>query len=600
MNHFQIVLAVFICGLPMIAAAQKVSDQPETVVTASGVAQTVDATLADVSIIDRAKIEASGASDIYQLLRLETGVDIVRSGGAGTQTNVFLRGSNSNHVLVLVDGVRVASLNTGAFAWEQLSLDVVQRIEIVRGPRAAVWGSDAIGGVIQIFTRRLEGGTLATRIGSHGDSAASGGIGHWQHGQGFSIEAGIRHVRGFSAQNPEGFSYDPDNDGERNRNVSARGSVGVGTQKLSASGMFSDSTVEFDQGVSHNIEQATGARLEGQLTAHWSHALMLGYAREDLSTAAFAARFRSHRNSLGWRNAFTLGAGQQLVAGIDLVHETGASINTGSGQTEYSGNRDNHALYTGWYAERGRVNWELAARHDDNSEFGTANTGSAALGVRLSPWVRLSGSWGQGFRSPNLNEQFSPGYGGYYAGNPALQPERSHTSELSVNMNPLDTLDMRLSHYRTDINQLISFTQGEKFQAENVARARIDGTELSANWRASAWQLMVNTTWQNPRDLTTGTDLLRRPRRKANLVLGHDFSTAFDAGLEWVAVGRRPEIGGELPGYTLLNARANWRFSPHMALHLRGENLFDRHYSELRGFNTAGRSCWLELAWRQN
>lgn len=600
MNKLSIFLAVFLAPLAHAQSAdqQPISDQAEIVVTATGVAQTVDATLADVSIIDMADIEASGAADVYDLLQLQAGVDIVRSGGPGTQTNVFLRGTNSNHVLVLIDGVRVASLNTGAFAWEQLPLDVVERIEIVRGPRASIWGSDAIGGVIQIFTRKLDGGAAAVRVGSYGDSAASGGIGHWRDGQGFSINAGIRHVRGFSAQNPQGFSYDPDDDGERNRNLSARGAVHVGSQTLSGSGMFSDSTVEFDQGVSHNIEQAMGLRLSGNLGRGWSHQLMLGDAREDLSTPAFATHFRSRRHSLGWRNRIDLGGQNYLVAGVDLLHERGASMDTSSNTETYGGKRDNQALYASWHGSAGQLDWQLAGRHDHNSVFGNANTGSAALGFAMSKAWRVSGSWGQGFRGPNLNEQFSPGYGGYYAGNPLLVPERSRSTEIGLEWTPTADFNLRLGRYRTDIDQLISFTGGDDFQAENIARARIDGSELELSWQRGPWHGRANATWQKARDLQTGTRLLRRPDRKASMVVSRHIADVFDAGLEWQGVGPRPELGGELAGYGLLNARLSWPLARGLDLHLRGQNLLNRDYTVLRGFNTPGRSFWLQLAWR--
>ncbi|MGB8634668.1 MAG: TonB-dependent receptor [Rhodanobacteraceae bacterium] len=598
--------AFFSCLLACLAplaqaqssAGQHVSEQPEMVVTATGVVQTVDNSLADVSVIDRSAIEASGAADVYEVLQLQAGVDIVRSGGPGTQTNVFLRGTNSNHVLVLIDGVRAASLNTGAFAWEQLPLDVVERIEIVRGPRAAIWGSDAIGGVIQIFTRKLDGGAAAVRLGSGADSSASAGVGHWQGREGFTINAGIRHVRGFSSQNPQGFSYNPDDDGERNRNLSARGAVDIGSQTLSGSGMLSDSAVEFDQGVSHNIEQTVGVRLAGPLGHGWSHQLMLGHAREDLSTPAYATRFRSRRQSLGWRNRVALGRQQYLVAGIDLLHERGASMDTSSGTTSYGGSRDNQAVYASWHGTRGHMDWQLAGRHDHNSAFGNANTGSAALGFSISRDWRLSGSWGQGFRGPNLNEQFSPGYGGYYAGNPLLKPERSHSAETGLEWTPSSAFSMRFGHYRTDISQLISFTHGELFQAENIARARIDGSELALSWQHGPWHGRANATWQKARNLEADTRLLRRPDRKANLVLGRRFSTTLNGGVEWQAVSPRPELGGELPGYSLLNARINWQLARGLNVHLRAQNLMDRDYSVLRGFNTAGRSFWIKLVWR--
>ncbi|MBS0570801.1 MAG: TonB-dependent receptor, partial [Proteobacteria bacterium] len=200
-HQFFFAFSVLLSAAPC-AFAQEAQTQPTIEVTASRVAQTVDASLADVSVITRADIDASNAPDLLEVLRLQAGVDIVRTGGAGAQTNVFLRGSNSNHVLVLIDGVRVASANTGAFAWENLPLDSIERIEIVRGPRASYWGSDAIGGVIQVFTRQLTGPHVAASFGTYRDAGGSAGFGARDANGGFSVQVGARHVAGFSATNP--------------------------------------------------------------------------------------------------------------------------------------------------------------------------------------------------------------------------------------------------------------------------------------------------------------------------------------------------------------------------------------------------------------
>lgn len=594
---YQFLLGSALAAAAAVAGPGQVDQQPTVVVTASAIPQTADATLADVSVIDRADIEASGAADIKALLQLQAGIDITRAGGPGTQTSLFLRGTNTNHVLVLIDGMRVSSLNTGAFAWEQLPLGSIERIEIVRGPRATVWGSDAVGGVIQIFTRKIDGGAAALRYGSHQDAAVSAGIGSWNDGSGFSIHAGIRDVEGFSAQNPEGFGYNPDNDGLENHYANLRGAIVLGRQSLTGQAWFSDSEIEFDQGQSHNIEQSAEIKLHGPLADGWSHQLILGAARESLSTPSFASRFSSKRRSLAWRNRLDLGSNQQLTFGAELLREEGENIFTGDNSVIFAGERRTHSLFAGWYGHQGRLDWELAARHDDNDVFGEATTGSAALGVRIVPSLRLMASWGEGFRAPNLYEQYSPGFGGYYAGNPDLVAERSHSSELALEWQPGDASSFRLSHYRTEIRDLISFTGGELFQAENIARARITGTELKWSWQPGIWSITGNATWQDPRNLVTDSVLLRRPRRKANLVVTRDFGTRFNAGLEALAVDARPELGGPLPGYGLLNARFHAKLSDALDLSLRADNLLDREYTELRGFNTPGRSFLLELRW---
>lgn len=578
------------------ALDQPVVEEPTIEVTATRIAQTVDASLADVSVITRADIEASGAADVYDLLRVQAGVDVARSGGAGEQTSLFLRGTNSNHVLVLVDGVRIASTGTGGVDFSQLPLDAIERIEIVRGPRAAYWGSDAIGGVVQIFTRKLTGPHAALQYGSYDDASGSAGIGDWSDRGGYSVQVGARHVRGFSAQNPEGFSFNPDDDGLRSRNLAARGELKLGAQTLSASALYDDALNEFDQGTSHTIEQDLGAALAGNINARWFQRLQLGSTRDDLDTPDFFSLFRSRRQSATWLNIFTLTPNQSLTAGVERVHESGENVDTSAGADVFDASRDNSAAFLGWNGHLQRLDWELAARHDHNSVFGSAATGSGAIGLRVAPALRFTASFGQGFRAPSLNEQFSPGEGGLFAGNPDLQPERSRSAEVGAEWTPRQTLSLKLAAYHTDIDDLIDFT-GPLFRAENTARARIDGVELETHWQHQAWTVTGNATWQDARDPQTGERLLRRAARKGDLLLARRFNDRIDAGLELYAEGPRPEFGGPLPGYALINARLNVTLSPAWQLHLRAENLADRDYSLIRGFNTPGRSGWVELSW---
>ncbi len=578
------------------AVDENIVNEPAVQVTATRQAQTVDASLADVTVITRADIDASGAADLYDLLRTQAGVDVARSGGAGEQTALFLRGTNSNHVLVLVDGVRIASTGTGGVDFSLLPLDAIERIEIVRGPRAAYWGSDAIGGVVQVFTRKLTGPQAAMQYGSYDDASLSTGIGDWNDRGGFSVLAGIRHVRGFSAQNPEGFSYDPDDDGLRNRNLAAQGEYRLGTQMLSANALYSDSVNEFDQGVSHTIEQDLGAALAGDVSARWFQKLSIGSARDDLDTPDFFELFRSRRQSATWLNIFSLNDHQSLTAGIERVHESGENVDTFANADVFDQSRNNTAVFGGWSGHLPTFDWELAARRDHNSVFGGATTGSGAIGWRIAPALRLTAGFGQGFRAPSLNEQFSPGFDGLFAGNPALRPERSRSSELGAEWTPAQEFSLKLAAYHTDIDDLIDFT-GPLFQAENTERARIDGAELETHWQRADWRFDANATWQNARDPQTGEHLLRRASRKGDIALTRVFGTRLNAGLELYAEGPRPELGGPLPGYALINARLNLILSPTWQLHLRAENLADRTYSLIRDYNTPGRSGWIELAW---
>jgi len=587
------------------AWADDAERQPEVVVTATRVAQTVDDTLASVSVIDRRQIDASDAGDLIDLLRLQPGVDVARTGGGGQQTSVFLRGGNPNHVLVLVDGVRVASANTGGFAWEQLPLDAVERVEIVRGPRASYWGSDAIGGVIQIFTRHLDGPRVSARYGSYGDARGTAGYGAWNGDEGFSVQAGLRHLRGFSATNigicagPDDpyCSFNPDDDGYRSKNLAAQGAVRVGSQKLSGSLLRNDAEIEFDQGRSFAIEQAAALNLEGPLTEMWSHRLSLSQDREDLRTPDFYTLYLTRRVALSWQNTLQLDGHNQLVAGVDVVHDKGENRDLSSGDAVYRDRRDDSAVFAGWNTSQGPWAGEIAGRYDQNSEFGGHASGSAALGYDTSDTTRLTGSYGTAFRAPNLNEQFSPGYGGYYAGNPDLDPESSHTAELSFEYRPDANSKFEARAYRTRVHNLIAYT-GPQNRAANTERASVDGAELSYTQQWTRWNFNAAYTWQDATDEGTGAQLLRRPHNKFAATADDQISDSVSVGAELLAYGRAADYGADLPGYAVVNVHASWQFAPAWRLNARAENLTDRDYALVHGYNTAGRSGWLELVWQ--
>ncbi len=570
---------------------------PMVVVTAARMPQTVDASLADVSVITRAQISASGAPDLIDLLRRQAGVDVARTGGPGEQTSVFIRGTNSNQVLVLINGVRVASSNTGSFAWEQLPLDAIERIEIVRGPRAAQWGADAIGGVIQIFTRKLDGPHLALRAGSWRDFSGSAGYGDWGDQGGASVIVGARHLDGFPATNPQNYAYDPQPDGYGNQNLAAQGAWRFGSQTLSGSVLRSDGDVAFNQGSSHVIEQAAGVQLAGALRPGLQQQITLGYDREDLDTPSYQSLMLSRRQQAGYQLDWTFAPGQTLQGGLDWMHERGISRDTADNTDAYAQSRDNLGAYAGWYGRAGRWNWQLAARHDHNSAYGGVNTASAAAGVTVNPLLRIEASFGQGFDSPSFSDLYSPPYFGYYGGNPDLRPERSHSSEVDVLLHPLDALQLKLAAYDTRVSNLISFA-GINNQAINIGRARMQGLELTSTWTQGPWRARFAGSYDDARDADSGARLLRRPLRKGDLSLDRSFGSRFTAGLELFAAGNSTDYGNVLlGGYALINAHFDWRLSDSLALRVFLQNLADRNYSLAYGYNTPGRSGWVTLSW---
>ncbi len=591
-------LPVLIAGT--LAASSVLADeaarQPEVLVTSHRTELPVAEALAAVSVVTRAAIESAGALDLIELLRREAGVDIVRGGGYGQQTSLFLRGSNSNQVLVLVDGVRVASVNVGGYAWEHLPLNQIERIEIVRGPRAALYGSDAVGGVIQIFTRASEGFEAGLRVGSHDTTGADIGLGRRGARGGFSLRAGYTDAGGFDATTPDNFGHDPDRDGFLARNLSLGGDLALGGQTLALRALRTEDRADFDQGRSDALNDNGELALAGPLGERASHRLALGLARETLETPAFFNRYDSRRRQLDWLVDLQLAPEHALLFGLAWVGERGGLTDTFSGEERFGSRRSNRAAFASWRGGFGAHSLELAARHDDNSVFGGETTTQGAWGWRLGRGFALRAGFGEGFRAPNFNELYSPGFGGLFAGNPLLGPERSRNAELALGWDGGDT-SAELRAFRTAVDDLIAFA-GTDFQAINIARARIDGIEASAAARFGAWSLRANATWQDARDRESGQRLLRRAQRKGNLLAERELGR-WRVGAELHAASGIADFGGSLPGYATLALQGGRELGRGFDLHLRLDNLLDRDYTLVSGYTTPGATALLNLRWRR-
>lgn len=584
-------------GLADPAGAEPPTRQPEVLVTAQRTELPVSESLAAVSVITRADIESAGSLDLVDLLRRETGVDVVRGGGFGQQTSVFLRGTNSNQLLVLIDGVRVASTNVGGYAWEHLPLNQIERVEVVRGPRAALYGSDAIGGVIQIFTRPASGIEAGLRAGSHDTYGVDAGFGVAGERGRFGLRAGYTDSRGINASTPDNFSFDPDRDGFLARNLQLTGSLMLAEQTLALRALRTDDRAEFDQGVSTATNDSAEASLSGPLGDSIAHRLSLAGADETLETAAFFNRFDSRRRQLDWQVDLDLSARQSLLLGLAWVGEKGGLTNTFDGSRRFSGNRTNRAVFAGWRGAFDAHSLELATRYDDNSVFGSASTTQAAWGWRLARDIALRAGFGEGFRAPNFNELYSPGFGGLFAGNPELGAERSENFEIAVGLFPDSPHRVELRAFRTGIRDLIAFA-GTDFQAINIERARIDGFEASAELSLGEWRVIGNATWQDPRNRDSGQRLLRRAQRKANL-RGERRVGRWHFGGELHAASGIADFGGSLPGYLTLAVNGGVSLRKGLQLDARIDNLLEREYTLVRGFRTPGLTATLNLRWQR-
>lgn len=588
------IAAALVIASSVAQSTENLPSEAPLVVTANRLQLAIDASLSSVSVIDRERIESFGALDLVDLLRAEAGVDVIRSGGLGGQTSVFLRGAGSNQLLVLVDGVRVSSSTTGSFTFEQLPLEQIERIEIVRGPRAALYGSDAIGGVIQIFTRRQGGFDAVVGVGNHDTWRAAGGAG-WSLGEGrLGLRLGAVDSAGFNAQNPRGFGFDPDRDGYRQRSLNADFELPLGDVLLDLQAGHVEGDVEFDRGESDLRNSQLAAGIASADREAWS--LRASQAENVILTPSFFSRFETRRRQLEWQHLAMASQRNSVLWGLSWVEDDGASIDTFSGNDQYGESRTHQAAFLAWRGGARALDWELGARHDDYEGFGGRSSAQAALGWQLSERWLLRGNIGQGFRAPNLNELFSPGFGGLFAGNPALDPERSRSVELALG-HRAGAWQWDLQLYDTRVRDLVDFSGGDTFAAVNIGRARLRGAEWQWRWSGSAWQLSGNLGWQQARNQRSGTDLLRRAPRKLNLQAARRIG-AWSLQLDLHAASPRPDFGGALPGFGVLGLGLERALSGPWSLALRVDNLFDRNYELARGFNAAGTTSLLQLRWQ--
>src|SRR5690606_32736889 len=449
-----------------------------------------------VQVLDRELIERSQATSLLDLLRGRAGISLANQGGPGKLSSLFLRGTESDHVLVLVDGVRIGSASAGMVMFQDLPLDQIERIEIVRGPRSSLYGSEAIGGVIQIFTRRPDGAAgLRTNAslgaGSHGLRQAAAGIGArsgrgWFHAQGaWERTDGIDSCRGTTAGWGAGcYADEPDRDGYRNASASLRAGTTLGRGlELEGHAMVADAFNEYDGTIfggneTDNRQQVLGARLAWRPGERSGLAVRVGraddkatthYVDPDTGARSFASTIDTRRNTASVQGDVALGATQVLSAGVDWMRDrvTGSTAFTVR-------DRDNTGVFLAWQGDFGAHGLEASVRHDDNEQFGGHATGSLGYGLELGHGLRFTASAGTGFKVPTFNDLYYPG--GW--GNPDLAPEESATVNVGLARTGRGWA-WSANAFQTDVDQLISYDVD--FSLVNVDEARIRGLELTGS-----------------------------------------------------------------------------------------------------------------------
>jgi vitamin B12 transporter len=606
-------LCFLLMGLPA-AWAQTAANADTIVITGTRTPTRVSQLLADVTVIGREQIDQATGRTLPELLAQQAGVQFWSNGGVGKVGSVSLRGLEARHTLLLVDGVRVGSATTGTPTWETVPLDSIERIEIVRGPLSGLYGSDAVGGVVQIFTRQGLNGlsgiraNAAATVGSHRTAQLTAGLGASQGAFDGAVQLTSSSTRGISATNPTVpfDSYNPDADGFKQSSATARLGWAFATGwRADVNGLVSRGTTQLDDGLGADARASIQARLLGLQVAGtvlqaplgpWRTTLRVSSGRDVYDTLASASpygelgAYTTVQQQLAWENTVATPLGTALLLAerlhqrvnkpgdpYDVTQRTVSSLALG-----LSGNANAHS-------------WQVSLRRDNNSQFGHPTTGSAAYGLDLAPGLRAGLSWGSSFAAPSFNQLYYPGYS-----NPALHPETGLQREASLRWQTGGTwgaVTTRVAYVDNRIRDFISSGQ----QPINLPRTRIDGLTASVDAQLGAWALLASVDSFNPINTTPGAaqGKLLPNRVQDSARLAADYTAgAYRLGATLAAHGERYADRANttrLGGYATVDLRADWQLAPAWALGLRLNNAGGKTYETLQGYNQPGREALVSL-----
>ena len=592
-------VAAAIAQFSPFASAQTPGDDA-VVVTATRLPQPRSQTLQPVNVITAEDIARSGQQTLVEVLQTLGGAEIASNGGFGQSSSVFLRGANSGHTLVLVDGIRLGSATAGTTAFEHIPLNQIERIEVVPGQLSSLYGADAIGGVIQIFTKSGKlspGSDVSAGLGSYGTRTASGGLNRSFNNTDYSLNIGYFETRGFDATKP-GIPFgqhNPDRDGYRNENMSGKIAHHLDDKNEFGLTLFrSDGRAHFDAGattddLSHQTLSTYTIYSSNQITERWQSVARIGESSDDLTvTGAFPGFFRTKQPQLTWQNNIKLGPGTAL-AGAEYL-EQHVESDTSFTQTR----RTVRSAFAGYVGQVEQHDWQFNVREDDNSQFGHHTTGLAGYAYRLTSQLRLRAGAGTAFKAPTFNDLYFPGFS-----NPNLKPEKSRSEEVGVNYQA-GSHRFSATYFENRLTDLIVLDS--TFTPQNLNRAKITGTQFSYQGFRGGLQANATLTLQKPVNEDTGKLLQRRAKEYGSISLS-DAIGEWRLGSEVVATGPRFDSSTENPasrmhGYALFNLTAGYALNREWSVRARWNNVFNRSYELVQNFNTPGSNVFVAVQYQ--
>jgi vitamin B12 transporter len=587
--------AAVICltAISLITNAEDTAAKDNLVVTATRTPLPAHRVIAPVDIIDAETIERSMATELSELLRFQSGLDIVRVGGPGQQISVFTRGTNSNHTLVLIDGVRINTGSLGLSAVQNITPKMIERVEIVKSPRTTLYGENAIGGVINVITVKPDGPGLGVFAGAGQDNMQKYGLSGSMTAGGFSIGGHAQSLRTDGYPIVEGTTFDS---GWENTTIDARTGYQTNRWSIGARIWNSEGTTEYvrfpldpaSQDYKNQILAITG---RAKFTNNWDSIVDLSFTTDDLEQRQSTGFVQTERAILDWQNTIQIGRDNTLVAGAFLSNEevTGESF----GFPLTAEDTDTIAVFVEDSMDFGRNAIVLAGRYSNHDAIGQDFTWNIEYGFDITPNMRLTATAGRAVRAPSASERF-----GAFGGNPELSEEEAFTVQGGWQWAFAEHQEVTVDLFFTKIDNLIA--SDANFMLQNIDKAEITGIEAGYSLATSVWSFRATGVLQDPENKTNGTTLLRRAQESATFSLARNIGR-HQMGADVKFVGPREDFGDQnLAGYGLTNLTGRFSFSDQWSISGRIENLFDRDYTAAYfdygvRYLSPGRGAYLEL-----
>lgn len=597
----------------------------DVVVTATRTPQQQEALIADATIIDAQEIERGGQTTLVELLQQQPGIEITNNGGAGKASGIFMRGTNSGHVVVLIDGVRVQSATAGTTTFENIPLNHIDRIEIIRGPASSLYGQDAIGGVIQLFTKKGESAPKFYAnfgYGTYDTTLAEAGLRGKLKDTSYAFNISANTTNGFSSLDTNNPNLN-DNDGYRN--LATSGSLAhliaegheLGLNFMHSKGLsrydnrfnIDPFFPAFDPSFSDHtkLEQHTYSIFsKNQITDNWKSTLRAGQGFDEMVNYAALgpfitesrSLFRTKQNQFSWQNDIQLPLGT-LTLMYDRLEERVKSTADFSA-TE----RTNEGYVASYIANIGAHTIHTSLREDHNSSFGNNTTGGLGYGYAFNQNWRMTASYGSAFKAPTFNDLYFPDLFGSPTSNPDLKPEKSDNIETSLRYQDSNTA-ASVTVYENRIRNLINL-DAITYVPFNVNKARIQGVTVTAKQQFDNWELSGSADIQSPRDEETGNLLVRRANRHGKLGVSYSWQD-WRFGAEAISSSARYNDSANdlrMGGYTIFNLTAQYKINPEWSIQARANNVSDKNYRlaldgnpETTGFayNTPGANLFINV-----